>query len=173
MAELKNMLYSKEVINHFKNPKNMGKMRNSDGIGKVGNLRCGDVTWLYIKVRKDGKGLDRKITDIKFQTFGCTVAIAVSSMITTLAKGKSLRDALEISKNDVLKKAGPLPITKLHCSVLADDALHEAIYDYLIKNNIEVPQELKEKHKKTKKDIDIIEERYGEYINLEKRILEK
>lgn len=167
------MLYSKEIMSHFKNPKNMGKIKNPDGVGRVGNLRCGDVIWLYIKVKKEGGGLRKKIVDAKFQTFGCTVAIAVSSMITTLAIGKTLADALKVTKNDILKKAGNLPVAKLHCSVLADDALHEAIYNYLVKNNQEVPKELEEKHKRIKRDLNIIEDRYKEYVDLEKKILEK
>lgn len=167
------MLYSKEIMKHFRNPKNMGKIKNPDGIGKVGNLICGDVIWLYIKTEEKRRGLQKKIIDAKFQTFGCTVAIAVSSMITTLAIGKTLANALKITKDDILKKSGDLPVVKLHCSVLADDALHEAIYDYLIKNNLEIPEELKEKHKKLQKHLKIIEKRYKEYINLEKKVLEK
>ncbi len=115
----------------------------------------------------------KKIIDAKFQTFGCTVAIAVSSMITTLSIGKTLADALRITKNDILKKAGDLPVVKLHCSVLADDALHEAIYSYLVKNNLKIPNELKEKHKRIKEDLASIEDRYREYIDLEKRVLGK
>ena len=164
-------LYSKEIMKHFKSPKNMGKIKNPDGVGKVGNLVCGDVIWLYIKVKKDKKTEKRKIIEAKFQTFGCVVAISVSSMITTLVKGKTLEDALKITKDDILKMAGKLPLIKLHCSVLADDALHEAIYDYLFKNKLPIPKELQEKHKKIQKELKIIEERYKEYIELEKRTI--
>jgi len=165
--------YTKKLIEHFQIPHNFGKIKDPDGLGRVGNLICGDVIWLYIKVKEDKKTRQRKIIDAKFQTFGCTVAIAVSSMITTLAKGKTLESALKISKNDILKRTGKLPITKLHCSVLADDALHEAIYDYLIKNNLEIPRDLEEKHIRIQKQFQIIEKRYKEYIDLEKKILGK
>lgn len=166
-------LYSKEILKHFKNPKNMGKIKNPSGCGKVGNLICGDVIWLYIKVKKDKKTGERKIVEAKFQTFGCVVAIAVSSMITTLAKGKTLKQALKITKDDILEMTGKLPLIKVHCSILADDALHEAIYDYLHKNKLPIPEELQERHKKIQKHLKIIEERYKEYIDLEKKILEK
>jgi len=149
----------------------MGKIKNPDGIGRVGNLICGDVIWLYIKVRKDKKTGKRKITDVKFQTFGCVVAISVSSLITTLAKGKTLEEAIKITKDDILKMAGKLPSIKVHCSILADDALHEAIYDYLFKNKLPIPKKLQEKHQKIQKDLKIIEKRYKEYIELEKNVL--
>ncbi|MBZ9578545.1 iron-sulfur cluster assembly scaffold protein [Patescibacteria group bacterium] len=166
-------IYSKKIMEHFKSPKNMGKMENPDGVGKVGNLICGDVIWLYIKVKEDQKTGKRKIVDLKFQTFGCVVAIAVSSIITTLAKGKTLEEALKITKDDVLKMSGKLPLIKVHCSILADDALHESIFDYLFKNKLPIPKELQERHKKIQKHLKIIEERYKEYVNLEKKILEK
>ncbi|TFB08202.1 iron-sulfur cluster assembly scaffold protein [Candidatus Atribacteria bacterium MT.SAG.1] len=166
-------MYSEKVIKHFKNPKNMGRINNPDGVGKVGNLICGDVIWLYIKVRKDKKTGKRKIIDVKFETFGCVVAIAVSSMITTLVKGKTLAEALKITKDDVLKKTGKLPGIKVHCSVLADDALHEAIYDYFSKNKLPIPKNLQEKHKKVQKQLKIIEKRYKEYIELEKKVFKK
>jgi len=165
--------YSKEIIKHFREPRNMGKMKNPSGYGKVGNLICGDVIWLYIKVEKDKKTGKSKIIDSKFQTLGCVVAIAVSSMITTLAKGKTLGEALKITKDDILKMTGKLPGIKVHCSILADDALHEAIYDYLLKNKLPIPKELQERHEKIQKHLKIIEERYKEYIDLEKKILEK
>jgi len=111
-------------MDHFANPRNVGEIPDADGIGKVGNPQCGDVMWLYIKV-KDGI-----ITDIKFKTFGCGAAIATSSMITELAKGKTLEEAKRISRKDVSDALEGLPPVKMHCSNLAADALLEAIKDY-------------------------------------------
>jgi nitrogen fixation NifU-like protein len=105
----------------------MGKMENPDGVGKVGNPQCGDVMAMYIKVK------DEKIFDIKFQTFGCTAAIASSSIATELVKGKTLDEALKLTRNDVAKELGGLPAIKMHCSLLATDALKAAIEDYLKK----------------------------------------
>ncbi|MFQ6010448.1 MAG: iron-sulfur cluster assembly scaffold protein [Candidatus Aenigmatarchaeota archaeon] len=122
-------LYSKKVLQHFKKPKNMGKMSSADGIGKVGNPRCGDVMQLYIKVKKDKKGKEI-IKDIKFQTFGCVAAIATSSAMTELAKGKAINKAEKLTKDDVVKLLGGLPPIKLHCSMLVVDALKAAIKDY-------------------------------------------
>ncbi len=120
------MEYSKEVMENFLHPKNMGEMKNPDGIGKVGNPICGDIMWLYIKVDKE-KNI---ITDIKFKTFGCAAAIATSSMITQLAKGKSVEDAEKISLDDVASSLKGLPPIKMHCSALASQALQKAIEDY-------------------------------------------
>ena len=119
------MEYTKKVINTFRNPHNYGKMRNPSGIGKVGNPVCGDVLWLYIRVDKK-----EVIEDVMFETFGCVAAISTSSVITDLAKGKSIKKALEITKEDVVDSLGGLPNIKLHCSVLAIEALHKAIEDY-------------------------------------------
>jgi len=159
--------YSKEVIDHFRKPRNIGEIKNPSGIGRAGNLICGDVIWLYIKVDKG------KITDIKFKTLGCTVAIAVSSIITALAKGKTLKAALQIKKDAILKVTGQLPISKIHCSVLADDALHEAIYNYLTKNNLPVPEDLQKKHERVSRDLERVEEHHRDYVELEKRVLNK
>lgn len=117
-------MYSEKVMEHFANPHNVGEIPNADGIGKVGNPQCGDVMWLYIKVK------DNIITDIKFKTFGCGAAIATSSMITELAKGKTIEEAKKISRQDVADSLEGLPPTKMHCSNLAADALREAIKDY-------------------------------------------
>ena len=120
--------YSKEVKKNFMNPKNLGEIKNADGIGKVGNPVCGDVMWLYIKVGKEkGKEI---IKDIKFKTFGCAAAIATSSMITQLAKGKTIEEAEKITKNDVATSLKGLPPIKMHCSNLSSDALRAAIKDY-------------------------------------------
>lgn len=158
--------YSKEIIKHFKNPKNVGRIKNPSGVGRAGNLLCGDVMYLYIKVK------DKKISDIKFQTFGCIVAIANSSLLTTMVKGKSLEHAIKINKDDLLKKLGkPLPPIKVHCSILAVDALHEAIYDYYVRNKLPIPEELKRRHERIQKTLNKIEKMYKEFIDLEKRTL--
>lgn len=120
--------YTKEVMKNFMNPKNMGEIKDADGVGKVGNPVCGDVMYVYIKVgKKNGKEI---IKDIKFKTFGCAAAIATSSMITQLAKGKELNKAGKISRNDVAESLHGLPPIKMHCSNLASDALKKAIEDY-------------------------------------------
>jgi nitrogen fixation NifU-like protein len=121
--------YSKEVMKNYMNPKNLGEIKNADGIGKIGNPTCGDIMWLYIKVEKDKKG-NEIIKNIKFKTFGCTAAIATSSMITQLAKGKTLKEAEKITRNDVAESLKGLPPIKMHCSNLASDALRSAIKDY-------------------------------------------
>lgn len=121
-------MYSKTVMDHFKNPRNMGEIKNADGIGKVGNPICGDVMHIFIRVKKE-KGEER-ISDIKFQTFGCVSAIATTSMTTNLAKGRTLSDALKITRENVAEALGGLPPIKMHCSNLAADALHAAIKHY-------------------------------------------
>jgi nitrogen fixation NifU-like protein len=126
--------YSKEVKKNFMNPKNLGEIKDADGIGKVGNPTCGDVMWLYIKVGKDKKGKET-ITDIKFKTFGCAAAIATSSMITQLAKGKTLEEAEKITRNDVATSLKGLPPIKMHCSNLSSEALRAAIKNYRDKQN--------------------------------------
>lgn len=156
-------------MEHFKNPKNVGKMKKYDGLGKVGNLRCGDIMYLYIKVGKNKKK-EEIIEDIKFETFGCTVAIANTSLLTTMVKGKTIKEAAKVNKDDLLKKFGNVPFVKIHCSLLAVDALGEAIYDYLIKNNKPIPEELAERHKRAEKDKEIIEKRHGELIKLEEKM---
>jgi nitrogen fixation protein NifU and related proteins len=126
--------YSKEVMKNFMNPKNLGEIKNADGIGKVGNPVCGDMMWLYIKVDKDKKGKEI-IKDIKFKTFGCAAAIATSSMITQLAKGKTIKEAEKITRDDVAGSLKGLPPIKMHCSNLANEALRAAIKDYNKKIN--------------------------------------
>jgi len=126
-----NSLYSKKVLAHFKNPKNMGKLKNPDGVSTVGNPVCGDVMRIYLKIGvKDKK---EYIKDIKFQTLGCAAAIATSSIITQMVKGKLIVDALKIKKKDVVQALGGLPTVKLHCSLLAAEALAKAIKDYKVK----------------------------------------
>jgi nitrogen fixation NifU-like protein len=124
-------MYSEKVMQHFRNPRNMGDMPDADGIGKVGNPICGDVMQVFIKV--DGVKGKEKIADIKFQTFGCVAAIATSSMITEMARGKTLDEALKIGRDDVALALKGLPPIKMHCSNLAADALHAAIKDYMSK----------------------------------------
>jgi len=160
-------MYSADVIKHFRNPHNMGKIKKPDGIGKVGNIICGDVMWLYIKIRGNKKGQEI-IEDVKFETFGCTAAIATSSMITDLAKGKTFEEALKINKQEITDSLGGLPPIKVHCSVLASDALVEAIYDYLLKNKRPISKELEERHVHIKREKEIIEERYKDWIDKQK-----
>ena len=117
-------LYSEEVMEHFRNPRNVGDMENPDGTGHVGNPVCGDIMELYIKVK------DNVITDAKFKTFGCGAAIATSSMVTEMVKGKTINEALEVSNKAVAEALGGLPAVKMHCSVLAEEALRSAIDDY-------------------------------------------
>ncbi len=121
--------YSKKVMNEFMHPKNLGEIKDADGIGKIGNPLCGDVMHVYIKIGKNKKSKEF-IKDIKFKTFGCAAAIATSSMITQLAKGKTLEEAQKITRNDVAFSLKGLPPIKMHCSNLASDALKLAIEDY-------------------------------------------
>jgi len=120
-------MYSEKVMKHFRNPRNMGEMKDVDAIGVVGNPICGDLMHIYIKIKKN------RISDISFQTFGCGAAIATSSMITELAKGKTLAEAIKITRNDVADALDGLPPIKLHCSNLAAEGLHEAIRNYKVK----------------------------------------
>jgi len=121
-------MYSDKVMDHFMNPRNVGEMKDADGVGEVGNPTCGDLMKIYIKVKGN------VITDIKFQTFGCGAAIATSSMVTEMAMGKTLDEALKLTRNDVAESLDGLPPIKMHCSNLAADALKAAIEDYKKKN---------------------------------------
>ena len=123
-------LYSDKVMDHFQNPRNVGKMDDADGIGEVGNAKCGDIMRMYIKVE------DCVITDCKFNTFGCGSAIATSSMATELIKGKPVEEALELSNQAVVEALDGLPPQKIHCSVLAEEAVRAAVKDYYDKNGI-------------------------------------
>jgi nitrogen fixation NifU-like protein len=118
------MIYSEKVMEHFQNPRNVGVIKDADGVGQVGNPVCGDMMSFYIKVK------DNRIADVKFQTFGCGAAIAVSSMVSEMAKGKTVEEALKITNRSVAEELGGLPKNKLHCSNLGADALHAAIKDY-------------------------------------------
>jgi len=117
-------MYSEKVMQHFKKPQNMGEIPDADGVGSVGNPTCGDLMTMYIKVK------DNRIEDVKFKTYGCGAAIATSSMTTELAKGKTIDEAMKISRASVADSLGGLPPVKMHCSNLASDALHAAIEDY-------------------------------------------
>lgn len=123
------MLYSEKVMDHFMNPRNVGKLEDADGIGEVGNAKCGDIMKIYIKVDND------IITDVKFNTFGCGSAIASSSMATEMIKGKPVEEALELTNKAVAEALDGLPAHKLHCSVLAEEAIKAAIEDYKSKIN--------------------------------------
>ncbi|MBE3138467.1 MAG: Fe-S cluster assembly scaffold protein NifU [Actinobacteria bacterium] len=120
--------YNEKVMQHFMNPQNVGDIKDADGIGEVGNPVCGDMMTFYIKVK------DNKLEDVKFKTFGCGAAIAVSSMVSQIAKGKTLEEALKITNKDVAEELGGLPKNKMHCSNLGADALHAAIKDYMKKH---------------------------------------
>lgn len=130
------MLYSEKVMDHFMNPRNVGKIDDADGIGEVGNAKCGDIMKIYIKVENN------LISDVKFQTFGCGSAIASSSMATELIKGKPVSEALELTNKAVVEALEGLPTHKIHCSVLAEEAIKSAIEDYQIKKCIDKMVEL-------------------------------
>ena len=124
-------LYSEKVMDHFMNPRNVGVIENADGIGEVGNAKCGDIMKMYLKIDND------IITDVKFETFGCASAIASSSMATELIKGKPVKDAMKLTNKAVAEALDGLPAYKLHCSVLAEEAIKSALQDYYEKNGID------------------------------------
>ena len=124
-------LYSDKVMDHFQNPRNVGKMDDADGIGEVGNATCGDIMKIYLKINGD------IITDVKFKTFGCGAAIATSSMATEMIKGKPLSEALQLTNKAVVEALDGLPPVKVHCSVLAEQAIKHAIADYYRRNGID------------------------------------
>src|SRR3989339_2211773 len=162
-------MYSPKTIQYFNNQKNYGRIKNPDGIGKVGNIVCGDVMWLYIKLGKNKKG-EEVIKDIKYETFGCVAAIATSGQVTELAKGKTIAEALAISKDAIISELGGLPPIKVHCSVLAVDALAEAIYDYFSKNKKPIPEDLQRQHEAISESRGIIEEKYHDWIAAEEKM---
>lgn len=129
------MLYSEKVMDHFTNPRNVGEIEDANGVGEVGNAKCGDIMKMYIKVD------DGIITDVKFNTFGCASAIATSSMATKLVKGKPIGQALELTNQAVVEALDGLPPVKIHCSVLAEEAIKAAIADYYDKNGISYDKE--------------------------------
>lgn len=130
------MMYSEKVMDHFRNPRNVGEIENANGIGEVGNPQCGDIMKIYLKVENN------KIEDVKFKTFGCGSAIASSSMATELIKGKTLEEAWELTNKAVTEALDGLPPVKIHCSVLAEEAIHKAINDYRVNAGLD-PWEMK------------------------------
>jgi nitrogen fixation NifU-like protein len=126
------MEYSEKVMDHFVNPRNVGEMEDASGVGTVGNAKCGDIMRVFLKID------DGVVTDATFKTFGCGAAVATSSMATELVKGKTIQDALQVTNKAVLEALGGLPSAKTHCSVLAEEALHAALWDYAQKNDITI-----------------------------------
>lgn len=124
-------MYSEKVMDHFNNPRNVGEIENASGVGTVGNAKCGDIMRMYFDI--DEQGI---IRDVKFKTFGCGAAVATSSMATELVKGKTVREALEVTNKAVMEALDGLPPVKVHCSLLAEEAIHAALWDYAKKNNI-------------------------------------
>jgi nitrogen fixation NifU-like protein len=163
-------LYTKKVMEHFMHPHNMGEIKNPDGIGRAGNLICGDIMKVYIKVEKNKKR-GNIIKNIKFKTLGCAAAIATSSMITELAKNKTIDEAIKINRKDVADSLGGLPPIKIHCSALATDALNEAIYDYLSKKKLPIPESISKKHEKIKNELVITEKRYKKFVKAQEQFL--
>lgn len=135
--------YSDKVIDHFTNPRNVGEIENASGVGTVGNAKCGDIMRIFLDIDENGI-----IRDCKFKTFGCGAAVATSSMATEMVKGKSVEEALRLTNKAVMEALGGLPQVKIHCSLLAEEAVHAALWDYAQKNGIEL-----EGLKKPKKDI--------------------
>ena len=129
-------LYSEKVMDHFRNPRNVGVIENADGVGEVGNAKCGDIMKMYIKVKDD------VITDVKFNTYGCASAIATSSIATDMIKGKPISEALKLTNKAVVEALDGLPAVKIHCSVLAEEAIKAAVKDYYDKNGIQYDKEL-------------------------------
>ena len=156
-------------MKHFKHPQNVGKMKNPSAVGKVGNLRCGDIMYLHLKIEKDKKGRE-VIKDVKFETYGCTVAIANTSLLTTMVKGKTIEQAMKIEKEDLIKRFGNVPFIKIHCSMLAVDALAEAIYDYYLKNQKKIPKELQKKHERAEKVGEEIGKRHKDLVEIEEKL---
>ncbi len=136
-------VYSDKVIDHFTNPRNVGEIENPSGVGTVGNAKCGDIMRIFLDIDEDGI-----IRDCKFKTFGCGAAVATSSMATEMVKGKSVQEALQLTNKAVMEALDGLPQVKIHCSLLAEEAVHAALWDYAQKNGLEI-----EGLKKPKKDI--------------------
>mgnify|MGYP001079249266 CR=1 FL=1 len=136
-------MYTEKVMDHFANPRNMGEIEAASGVGTVGNAKCGDIMRMYLDIDENGI-----INDVKFKTFGCGAAVATSSVATDLVKGKTVEEALEVTNKLVVEKLGGLPRQKMHCSILAEEAIHAALWDYAEKNNMKI-----EGLKKPKSDI--------------------
>ncbi|MDR1018146.1 MAG: Fe-S cluster assembly scaffold protein NifU [Lachnospiraceae bacterium] len=126
-------MYTEKVMDHFQHPRNVGEIENASGVGTVGNAKCGDIMRIFLDI--DDNGI---INDVKFKTFGCGAAVATSSMATELVKGKSIQDAMEITNKAVAEALDGLPPIKMHCSLLAEEAIHAALWDYATKHNIKI-----------------------------------
>ncbi|MBR6816787.1 MAG: Fe-S cluster assembly scaffold protein NifU [Clostridia bacterium] len=124
-------MYSEKVMDHFMNPRNVGEIENASGVGTVGNAKCGDIMRIFLDIDEEGI-----IRDVKFKTFGCGAAVATSSMATELVKGKSIQEAMQITNKAVMDALDGLPSVKVHCSLLAEEAIHAALWDYATKNGI-------------------------------------
>ena len=146
-------MYSEKVMDHFEHPRNMGEIENPSGVGTVGNAKCGDIMRMFLDIDENGI-----IQDVKFKTFGCGAAVATSSMATELVKGKSIQEALEVTNKAVMEALDGLPPVKVHCSLLAEEAIHAALWDYAEKNHIVI-----EGLKKPKSDIHEGEEETESY----------
>ena len=127
-------MYSEKVMDHFSNPRNVGEIENASGVGTVGNAKCGDIMRMYLDIDEN-----QVIREAKFKTFGCGAAVATSSMATELVKGKTVKEALEVTNKAVMEALDGLPPVKVHCSLLAEEAIHAALWDYAKKNGIEIP----------------------------------
>lgn len=136
-------MYSEKVMDHFQNPRNMGEIENASGVGTVGNAKCGDIMRIFLDIDEE-----QRIRDVKFKTFGCGAAVATSSMATELVKGKNVEEALQVTNRAVMEALDGLPPEKVHCSLLAEEAIHAALWDYARKNGISI-----EGLKKPKSDI--------------------
>ena len=126
-------MYSEKVMDHFQNPRNVGEIEEASGVGTVGNAKCGDIMRIFLDI--DGEGI---IRDVKFKTFGCGAAVATSSMATELVKGKTVREAMQVTNKAVMEALDGLPPVKVHCSLLAEEAIHAALWDYAEKNGITI-----------------------------------
>jgi nitrogen fixation NifU-like protein len=156
-------MYTDKVLDHFRTPHNQGKLDDYSAIGKVGNVVCGDVMWMYIRVVPAADGGEEIIEDISWETFGCTAAIATSSMVSDLAKGKPLSAAIDITNERVAEELGGLPKPKMHCSALAADALNEAIYAYFEERERPIPDALQKRHDRILRHREEVEERYRSF----------
>ncbi len=154
--------YSEKVLDHFRNPRNMGEIVEADAVSRVGSPICGDELRVYLKIGKNADG-ELYIEDIKYQSFGCAAAVATGSMMTELAKGKTLKEALEVGRDSIVGELGGLPRVKIHCSLLSTDALHEAIYQYYAKNGIEIPDKLEKLHKEIERGNVIARAKQGQH----------
>ncbi|MCL2110376.1 iron-sulfur cluster assembly scaffold protein [Microgenomates group bacterium] len=161
MSNLSYDFYTPEVLTHFNSPHNAGILPDADVSGEVGNVVCGDMMKIYLKIEE--KNSDYYIAKISFETYGCAAAIATSSMTTDLALHKSLSDALALTKADVIKGLTDLPPQKVHCSVLAIDALGEAIYNFYLGKSLPIPPDLQKRHRRIQKAQEVLRQRYEEW----------